>query len=383
VHLVHKTSRHRQALFAAHELASLLGRPDVPPEALAAAGSLYDLLAALPVGQAASEPRIFSISDLLALEPPAAPWAVAGLLRAPGLALLYGPAGVGKTLVACEIAFAVAAGVPLFDRFEAAQASVLVVEADMPALGFAERLRAMRPDPTLSVSFSFDPLRLDDPKTVGWFAARPEAFIIVDPLLRAHGQVENEASAMAGLFARAFKPLILAGKSLLLLHHSRKPQAGEAPDPLDMARGSGDLAAQVDTAFYLSRMSDGRLVLRQTKSRYSASVPPLLLSISSGDGGLHVCCEGTVEDERAARIETARDRILDVLGGRLLGVDDLEMELPGVRRDAVRQALRALEAERLVERRRVGRKHMWSLNGRRHPEQEPLASPGGGEPADA
>jgi DNA polymerase III delta prime subunit len=366
--------RRREALDQLRSGARLLQQPgDHAAEALAVVGAAYDTISALPAGQAASEPRIFSIGDLLALDPPAAPWAVAGLIRSPGLTLLYGPPGVGKTLLLLEIALAVAAGAPLFgrDEFAASQASVFCWQLDLAPAGLAEQLQKMRPDPALPISFCFEALRLDEPRTVAWLARRPERLLILDPFIRAHAGAENESLVMARLFERCFRPLIGAGKAVCVAHHARKQQASEAPDPLDLVRGSTDLAAMADVALYLHRTPDGRLLLRTTKSRFSAPLPPFYVLIQEGADGLRVRFEGTVEDERAARIETTRERLLRLFDeDRLLGSDDFATELPGIRRDEIRQALRALETAHLVERRRVGRQTRWSRNG--HYGQTPL-----------
>ena len=84
-----------------------------------------------------------TIHDLLAREFPPREWLLEPAIPSQGLAMLYGPRGMGKTLVGMGIAYAVASGGE-FLKFKAAKArKVLYVDGEMPAVAMQERCAAL------------------------------------------------------------------------------------------------------------------------------------------------------------------------------------------------------------------------------------------------
>src|SRR4051812_22195787 len=61
--------------------------------------------------------EVLSVDDLLALEIPEPEMLIEGLLPTPGASLLFGAPKSNKTLLAVQMAIAVASGSPLFDRY--------------------------------------------------------------------------------------------------------------------------------------------------------------------------------------------------------------------------------------------------------------------------
>jgi len=280
-----------------------------------------------------------TLAQVLEIELPAHPWAVERLLWSPGLNLLYGPVGGLKTFVALEFAFACAAGAPfLTPTFGVSDPrSVLFLELEMPDWAMARRLRDMQPDASLPVFFVFDPnLRLDDPATVRAIASRPEILVILDSLVRAHRGDENEARDAAALYREGLRPLVDAGKCLVLLHHARKSHPGAVPDPIELARASTDWVAQVDSAIYLRRGEDGRTCVTQTKSRYGELVEPFFVRLNRDDHlALRVRYLGTVAEDRTRGADARRDDrmapVIEAFNGseKLLAPEYLKAKLEG------------------------------------------------------
>ena len=83
--------------------------------------------------------RAVTIDELLAREFPPREWLLEPAIPTQGLVMLYGPRGMGKTLVAIGIAYALASG-NKFLTFEAPKArKVLYVDGEMPAVSMQER----------------------------------------------------------------------------------------------------------------------------------------------------------------------------------------------------------------------------------------------------
>lgn len=109
----------------------------VSPEAmLAAAGAVEERL---------RQPRLRTVTgaELMAMTLPARDLVLAPFLPAKGLAMCYGPRGIGKTHLTLGCAYAIASG-GAFLRFTAPKpCRVLVIDGEMPASTLQERLRAI------------------------------------------------------------------------------------------------------------------------------------------------------------------------------------------------------------------------------------------------
>lgn len=107
-----------------------------PEAALAAAGAIHE-----PI----KPPRLQVVTGaaLMAMSLPPRELVLAPFLPAKGLAMCYGPRGIGKTHLTLGCAFAIASG-GTFLRFTAPRPRrVLVLDGEMPANTLQERLRAI------------------------------------------------------------------------------------------------------------------------------------------------------------------------------------------------------------------------------------------------
>lgn len=212
-------------------------------------------------------------------------WLVRSLWTS-GVGLVGGQPKQLKTYVATELAYAVATGHKALGRFE--------VERSGPVLGlFAE-------DDLLDIRTRFEqvaearggalekiPVHLID--TPAFYLDQAEhlqalrtavdklkpRLLILDPFIRlvktSHENSAAEVSAVLGTLREIQRTFDVA---ILLVHHMRKARAGHISQQL---RGSGDFSAWSDSAIYITRQGDDRLLT--VEHRCAAAPPPILVRL--------------------------------------------------------------------------------------------------------
>ncbi len=171
------------------------------------------------------------------------------ILRRKGLAMLYGPRGLGKTHVALGIAWAVATGAS-FLRWKASRPRrVLYVDGEMPAGDIQERLRLLGTAPP-GLRFLLADLQDGAIPDLGsppgqaalerhWQAdAAPPDLLVIDNLSSLIGMInDNDAESWSAMQSWLLR-LRRRGISVLLVHHAGKggQQRGTSrrEDVLDM-----------------------------------------------------------------------------------------------------------------------------------------------------
>lgn len=225
-------------------------------------------------GSAGGGLKVMSLGDLLAsptIKPREllmAPW-----LRERHLALVYAPSGIGKSFLALSAALAVAGGgsVPGLGTAPAPR-RVLYVDGEMDTPDLQERARGLLGklpgiDPDAArANLSFlarlgqeagaefpDLMEKAGQETVLALADEVGADLVVIDNLSTLASVadENEASAFNALVALLVE-LKARGKSVLVVHHSRKADRGESS-----YRGSQKLSVVFNTILRLERPKPG------------------------------------------------------------------------------------------------------------------------------
>ena len=198
-------------------------------------------------------------------------WRVAQLLPEQGLAMIYGPSGVGKSFFVLDLVMAIALGKKYgHDQRQVTPGRVVYVVAE-GAGGFRKRLRAYRVHHKLNAN---SPAPLLVPATPN-LTSVPDVIELRDAILGAGGADvtildtlhassagadENSAKDM-GLYLGHCRALQAAtGGLVLLVHHSGK-------DEERGARGSSALRAAMDTELEISRAADDLCMARVTKQR--------------------------------------------------------------------------------------------------------------------
>ncbi len=205
--------------------------------------------------------RVLTGHDLLALELPPREYIVSPWLPERGLAMVYGPRGIGKTHLILHIAHAVACGGEFLGWQVPKPRRVLVIDGEMPAIALKERLamvaqdtRAEPPAPDYLQFLAADlqesgldlandaQARRLEPHLVGI------DLIIVDnisTLATGFGR-ENEAESWLPIQQWALAQR-RAGRSVLFVHHAGKGGA---------QRGTSRREDVLDTVIALRRPDD-------------------------------------------------------------------------------------------------------------------------------
>lgn len=290
-------------------------------------------------------------------------WLVDGLFAASSVGLIGGPPKAYKTWVAAELALAVAAGVPAFGKFAVPRAgTVLFFGAEDPLADLRARFEGIAR--ARSVDLPHAPLllldvaelRLDDALQRGRLrrtvAAHKPALLVLDPLVRIARIDENsaqEVSALLGALRTLQRELAVA---VLLVHHMRKSPAAH---PGQQLRGSGDFSAWADSALYLTRRGEDRLLVAEHRGAPAPS--PFRVRLVPGELP-HLAMQDAAQ---------AVDDVADSLEGRVLehlAVAAARPQSTASIRDALHvrkadllSALRTLAARGAVTRTDLG----WSL----------------------
>lgn len=293
-------------------------------------------------------------------------WLVEGLFASSSVGLIGGPPKAFKTWVAAELALAVAAGTPAFGRFATPRAGpVLFFGAEDPLPDLRVRFEGIararsidiRRTPLLLLDVA--ELRLDDPRQLDRLRRTIEShapvLLVLDPLVRIARIDENSAQEVSALLGALRTLQREHSVTVILVHHMRKSAAAH---PAQQLRGSGDFSAWADSALYLARRGDDRLLVAE--HRGAPAPPPFRLRLVPGEQPhLAILDAPPGSDEDTA--DSLEARILD-----RLSVVAARPQPSGLLRDALRvrkadllAALRALLVRGAVVKTALG----WTLAG--------------------
>lgn len=224
-------------------------------------------------------PLLESVDDILAKPDPT--WLIRHIIPMPGLTLLYGPSGQGKSFVALDWALSVASSTPWLSTYPIDTRGAVVYIACEGTGGLKRRISAWRehhPDAGKldNAAFCLKQLDLYDseerqrlldelgelypPLTLyhdedGWVELREQLkLIVVDTVARVfQGDDENDNAQMSE-FIRAIEEFAtLHGAAVVLVHHSAKASARNE-------RGGGALRGAMDACYMCQgKKKDGRL----------------------------------------------------------------------------------------------------------------------------
>ena len=147
--------------------------------------------------------------------------------------------------------------------------NVLYIDEEMGVTGMWTRLSGLSAAPNTLFYMDQQGVRVDNPahmdQLLSVIKENDIRIVIIDTFVRVHGQDENDNSRMSSLY-RSFKQIKQTGCAILALHHNRKmgTESGVAHEQM---RGAGDIAAQADTVFSISK-KDNVYTMRATKNRH-------------------------------------------------------------------------------------------------------------------
>lgn len=269
-------------------------------------------------------------------DPPA--YVVDRLFERQTVNILSGDTGAGKSLICAALVVAICSGHGEWLGRETYAERVLVVDEENPARFVRERLRALglRNEHGARLRyFSRQGFLIGEPKWTDLLRAQAEEhgadLIIIDTASAATSPEVNDNSEVARLYSQALRPIATdLNAAVLVLHHERKPQAGQTRDPGQAMLGARQWAGQADTHVSIrvrDRLEEeqGSNGLRELRREFVMQTPKVrdgepdiarivvvssekddrgsLISMSITDGGRHKP-EPSKQNVLAERIET-------------------------------------------------------------------------------
>ena len=303
--------------------------------------------------KADGHPHALSLKELLALELPAAKWAVDGLIESGAITMLSALWGQRKSWLCLHAAICVAGGLPVFGVFTTEKQGVLVINEEDTVRQIQERMNILAP-PSDDLPIFFlvgQGFRLTD-AGVAWLVAEAESkavgVVIFDSLRSIHGMDENDSATMQAVMDK-LKCLTREGLTVLFSHHNRKPAAGQRSGDHngEETRGSGAINAAVHGHLSLESVKgeDGGeyVIVRQCKSKSAERVASFKVKVEKlPDGHLSFVHAGEHKSENAAT-KTA-EGVMTALraSGRWMNVKELE-RVGFAKERAIRTALGELK----------------------------------------
>lgn len=279
-----------------------------------------------PVGRPRkpAEPRIWpNVICADDLEPREMKWLWAPYLPVGTVSMLFGPGGIGKSHIACDIAAALSKGRQLPGQNETHQRrpqKVLMMSAedDMRVVMLPRLINAGADLRHIWIPDGLITLDGDGIKHVSHIMQEFACTVaFIDPVVAyMGGRIDmnrmNEVREFTGALAQA---AMKSDTSVILVHHSRKGKDGE---DYEKAAGSVDFINSVRSTLYCNRTAEGVRYMKHVKSNYSAPGPTLTYDFGTDD---HFHWTGIIDDDLLVQIQTptstgqggARKRAIDFI----------------------------------------------------------------------
>lgn len=269
--------------------------------------------------------RILTAEELILGDPTPVPWLIhqppdaggvvsGGLLAEGDIGIIGAGSGTGKTWLAADLTYSLAAVWPLFDTFTVTRpCRVLIVDEESSVWLLRQRwakiLKGHEIDPDAFVKqhwpnihiaadngFSFDDDRALESLYIEAHTFRPDV-VMFDTLARVHRRPENDNSEIAKLFEDRIKPFRREfGCALLFMHHLRKSSKDAPNDPGSMLRGASDLKGQLDQFWFLrGNTGESRAIFEHDKCRAMPELPAFVIErVDTENGGVRVIRSGVL-----------------------------------------------------------------------------------------
>jgi hypothetical protein len=220
-------------------------------------------------------------------------WLIEELWARAGVGIIGGAPKCWKSWLGLDLAVSVASATPCLDTFPVAESGgVLLYMAEDAACDVKARLAGLCRHRGLALTalplfvITAPSVRLDLPRdqhrladTVRRLAPR---LLVLDPFVRLHRINENQASEVAAILGYLRELQRTYDLAVAVVHHARK-HGGPGGQSL---RGSGDFFAWVDTALFLRRSRQHRVL--SVEHRAAATPEPVTLALVGTERDLHL-----------------------------------------------------------------------------------------------
>jgi hypothetical protein len=346
----------RDRLEARAGMSSILGEvlaahgPPQPPQGepgswdYELARARYDVasLLATVADAGAPAPLFMSAVDVLTMPHPETPWLVQNLITRGGTAVVSGEPKTSKTWVLTEIALAVAAGEPVFGKYQTGTPRcVAYFFAEDLARQVRARLRSLaaghgRKPEEMAANLFVQPrgrfLDVTKDEDMALIVAscrklpRPVELLILEPLRDLHSGEEDKSDAMRDVMRRLRVLGELLQCTVAVAHHSNKSAGdpGKTKRGGQKMRGSSAIHGSIDSGIYLALDVDagnGETVFKnavesEVKGARSAGYFDLTLSVE--DDEHHEAVKAIWTVELSGTKEERKDRERSELEERVL-----------------------------------------------------------------
>jgi len=227
---------------------------------------------------AETRPRGFRLVPITDIHVRAPVSLVQGVHARDTLALLYGDSGVGKSVFAVSLAYAISTGRQWFGR-RVTRGPVVYIAGEGQS-GIRRRFAALEQTEGVPLPATLylheGVVGLVDTGSVDAVVAAiaslpaPPVFVVLDTLARTFGPGDENSTEDMSAFVAAVDRIREAarGATVEVIHHTGLTAK-------DRARGSYALHCGVDDGFELARRDDGRIVLTSKKSKDTAPAAPM------------------------------------------------------------------------------------------------------------
>jgi hypothetical protein len=176
--------------------------------------------------------------------------------------------------------------------------------------------------------------------------------VVIDSLVRVHGQKEDDAMQMSQVVAR-LKKIANSGTGVLVIHHHKK---GEGPLNQKL-RGSSDIPGGVDIEYALIRKEE-YLEFSSVKTR-TQPLEPIRLKMEISKKEIRVAYAGTEAEQILGEVQ-------EILKETEAGVTKIHKDLRErgieIGEDKLRGILKAAAGKELIERSGAKGKKLYSSN---------------------
>lgn len=221
---------------------------------------------------------------------------------------------VGKSWVVLELAYALSTGMPFLGRFSIKHPRrVLYVQEEDSLQRVLRRLKQIIKGDTSRVIPSDDYWRWSirvgfKVDNLVWLEKLRQEIIsfsaeviILDVFNRLHGSDENKQAEMTAILNNLTRLSNDYGCAFIIVHHNRKPQAGNEARGNQRIRGSGVLGGWGECSLYLNRSKDKDTIIVTPESKDTPEMDDFTITLEDQpNGGVFLQMGDVVASEQSA-----------------------------------------------------------------------------------